>query len=60
MSPTSPLPAEIVRLLAASDQRRRQLAALPFPEKVRLVVQMQQMVAPILRLRGRAIRIWKI
>ena len=60
MSPTSPLPAEIVRLLAASDQRRHQLAALPFPEKVRLVVQMQHMVAPILRLRGRAIRIWKI
>ena len=42
---------DIARLLAAKHQRRQQLAALPFPHKVRLVVQLQQMVAPILRAR---------
>jgi hypothetical protein len=55
-----PLRPEIVRLLAAKEQRRRQLAALPFPDKVRLVIQMQQMAAPILRARGRFFRLWEM
>ncbi len=51
---------EIARLFAAKEKRRRQLAALPFPHKVRLVVQLQQMAAPILRARGRSIRVWHV
>ena len=49
---------EIGRLIAAKEQRRRKLAALSFADKVRMVVQMQQMVAPVLRARGRPVRVW--
>jgi len=31
---------------------------LSFTDKVRVVVQMQQMVAPVLRARGHAVRVW--
>ena len=51
---------EIGRLLAAKEARRRRLAALPFPEKVRAVVQLQIMAAPILRARGKAVRVWRL
>lgn len=51
---------EIGRLIAAKEQRRQKLAALPFADKVRVVVQMQQMVAPVLRARGRAVRVWPL
>ena len=51
---------EIGRLLAAKEARRRRLAALPFPEKVRAVVQLQIMAAPILRARGRIVRVWRL
>jgi hypothetical protein len=51
---------DIARLLVAKDYRRQQLAALTFPHKVRLVVQLQQMVAPILRSRGRSVRVWPV
>jgi hypothetical protein len=54
------LPPEIARLIAAKEQRRRELAALPFPEKVRIVVRMQKMVEPILRVRGRPARVWPL
>ena len=60
MEKLGPLSPEIARLLAAKEQRRRQLAALPFPDKVRLVVKLQQMAAPILRARGRSIRVWQL
>jgi hypothetical protein len=51
---------EIARLIAAREQRRLKLAALPFPEKVRIVVKLQQMAAPILRARGRAVSVWRL
>jgi hypothetical protein len=60
MSNVTRLKPEIVRLIDAQENRRKELAALPFPEKVRMVIQMQQMVAPILRARGRSIRIWPV
>ena len=44
---------EIARLFAAKEARRHKLAALPFPEKVRAVVCLQEMAAPVLRARGR-------
>jgi hypothetical protein len=44
---------EIARLFAAKQRRRARLAAQPFPEKVREVVQMQRMAAPVLRARGK-------
>jgi hypothetical protein len=54
------LNSEITRLIARKEQRRRKLAALPFPEKVRLVVKLQEMAAPILRARGRSVKVWMV
>jgi hypothetical protein len=54
------LKPEIARLIAAKQERRHKLAALPFPEKVRIVVQLQRMAAPILRARGRPARVWRL
>jgi len=54
------LTPEIARLFAAKEERRRKLAALPFPEKVRAVVRMQKMAEPLLRARGRTVRVWPI
>jgi hypothetical protein len=51
---------EIEKLFRAKEQRRVRLAALPFHEKVRAVVQMQRMAAPLLRGRGKLVRIWEL
>lgn len=50
---------EIERLFCAKEERRARLAALPFPEKVQAVVQMQRMAAPLLRARGKQVRVWE-
>ncbi len=60
METVDALTPELARLFAAKERRRHQLAALPFPHKVRLVVQLQQMAAPILRARGRVVRVWPL
>jgi hypothetical protein len=60
MEAVDKLRPEIARLIAAKEQRRHRLAALSFPEKVRIVVQLQQMVAPVLRARGRPVRVWRL
>lgn len=49
-----------VDLFAAGEVRRRELAALPFPEKVRLLVRLQRMAAPILRARGVPAQPWDL
>ena len=54
------LNTEIARLIAAKELRRHKLAALPFPEKVRIVVELQRMAAPLLRSRGLPARIWQL
>jgi hypothetical protein len=54
------LSPEVARLFAAKEDRRRKLARLPFPDKVRAVVRLQRMVAPVLRARGRQVRVWNI
>jgi hypothetical protein len=51
---------EIEQLFRAKERRRARLAAMPFPEKVWAVVQMQKMVAPLLRGRGLQVRIWEM
>lgn len=51
---------EIARLFAAKEARRRRLARLPFAEKVKLVVQLQRMAAPLLRQRGKQVRVWSL
>ena len=58
MEPLDPVKPEVARLFAAKEARRRALAALPFPDKVRAVVRLQQMAAPLLRERGKQVRVW--
>lgn len=48
------------RVLEAKEVRRRRLAADSFPAKVRTVVRLQELVAPILRKRGRLVFPWRI
>ena len=54
------LSPEIEKLFRAKEERRARLAAMPFHEKVRAVVQMQKMAAPLLRSRGRHVRIGEL
>ena len=49
------LKPEIARLIAANEAPR-----LPFPNKVKAVVQLQRMAAPLLRQRGRMVRVWEL
>ena len=51
---------EIARLIAAKETRRRALARLPFPDKVKAVVKLQRMAAPLLRRRGRRVSVWNL
>ena len=52
--------AEVARIFAAKEQRRQDLARLPFPEKVRAVIRLQEMAATILRARGKTVRSWNV
>ena len=51
---------DLERVLEAKEARRRRLAADSFPAKVRTVVRLQELAAPILRKRGRAVFPWRI
>ncbi|NQT34284.1 hypothetical protein HQ587_03770 [bacterium] len=44
----------------AKEARRKRLASLPIAEKVRILVRMQKMAAPLLKAQGREARVWKI
>jgi hypothetical protein len=49
---------ELARIFTGKQQRRHDLARLPFPEKVQAVVRLQEMTAAILRARGKTVRPW--
>lgn len=51
---------ELLRILSAKEARRRDLAAEPFPAKVQKLVCLQALAAPILRARGRQVRVWTL
>jgi hypothetical protein len=46
------------KTLASKEQRRQALARLPIEMKLRAVVKLQEMVAPILKKRGKACHVW--
>jgi hypothetical protein len=48
----SELPKEIVKLFRAKKARRRELARLPFEEKMRIVFKLQRTADEILAMRG--------
>jgi hypothetical protein len=60
MAPVDSVTGRLERILAAKEARRKELAALPYAEKVRIVVQLQAMAAPILRARGRNVEPWDL
>lgn len=49
---------EVARLFAAKEERRQRLAALPYPEKVRALMQLQKMAVAILQARGQSVQPW--
>lgn len=51
---------EIAALFAAKQLRRGELARLPIEEKLRAVVRLQELAAPILRQRGQPVRCWQL
>jgi hypothetical protein len=51
---------EIARVFAAKEDRRRRLARLPFPEKVRALLKLQEMAVTILSTRGKSVKPWRI
>lgn len=51
---------DMLRILASKQERRRDLAKLPIEEKVRILVRLQTIAAPLLRARGKAVYIWKL
>ncbi|MBI1872793.1 MAG: hypothetical protein HYS05_02755 [Acidobacteria bacterium] len=59
MDPVDDLKPEAVRLFEAKAARRRKLARLSFAQKVRAVVRLQEMAAPLLRGRGKQVRVWQ-
>ena len=46
--------------LADKDRRRRDLAALPYAEKVRILLRLQRMADDIRKTRGAAPRAWNL
>jgi hypothetical protein len=51
---------DLSNILAGKQRRRHELARLPIEEKLRAVVRLQELAAPILRLRGKTVRCWKL
>jgi hypothetical protein len=51
---------ELNDLLAGKERRRRELASRPIEEKLRAVVRLQEMAAPILRQPGKTVRCWRL
>jgi hypothetical protein len=60
VEPVDIVSPDVTRLLAAKEARRRKLAGLSYPDKVRAVVRLQRIVEPLLRARGRQVYVWKI
>lgn len=51
---------DIESLLAEKKKRRWAMARLPIEQKIKLLIQLQQMAEPILRQRGRKVRPWSL
>ena len=46
---------KLARPFSKEEKRRHALAGLSFPEKVRVVIKLQEMAAPVLRVRGKTL-----
>lgn len=50
----------IDEIASAKKEHRQRRAALSFPEKIRILVELQKRRAPIVKLRGKTQRIWQV
>jgi hypothetical protein len=55
-----PMKSEIERIAEAKAAYRKKRAALSWPEKIRILVQLQERAAPILRARGEKAWVWRL
>ncbi|MEQ1749601.1 MAG: hypothetical protein ABL974_09285 [Prosthecobacter sp.] len=53
-------PQAITHIFEAKEARRRRLAGMSYPDKVKAVVRLQEMAAPVLRQSGRNVQVWRI
>ena len=60
MATMDPIDPEIQKIFEAKERRRMELAALPWPEKVRILVRMQRMIVPLVRHRDPRACVWDI
>lgn len=51
---------DITPQIATKEKRRKMLSALPYPEKVKLIVRLQKMVVPIVKGRDPRACVWKV
>ncbi len=51
---------EKAALAGGKEEHRKILRDLPFPEKVKIVVQLQKIAAPTMRARGIIVHPWRI
>lgn len=47
-------------IVYAKEGHRKALRTLSYPEKVKVVVELQRIAAPVLRARGRAVKVWNL
>lgn len=52
------LSPQLARIFVGKEERRQTLARLSYPEKVKAVMQLQEMAAVILRSRGKSVQRW--
>lgn len=50
----------IEEIAREKDEWRRKQAALPWPEKIRIMIELQKRSAPLKRMRGLTPRIWEL
>ena len=49
---------ELEQILAAKERRRERLARLSFPQKIEALVKLQELAVPLVRMRGKSVRVW--
>jgi len=54
------LKQQVDTIIKAKVDRRKSLARLPWPEKVRITVDMQKMAYPIVKSRSKRACVWKL
>ena len=49
---------ELIKIFESKAKRRQELARLPIPVKIQMVIQLQKLAAPLLLQRGKKVTCW--